>query len=80
MILTKAKPAESTPKEGDRKTTTHFAWWPKKVKEGVIWLESYERHYQYTVRKRFHMMMYLVIDAVLPAWDIIEERRVSKCA
>ncbi len=80
MILSKAKPPEPKPKEGDQRITTHFAWWPKKVKEGAIWLERYERVYEYTIKKRFHMMMYLVIDAVLPAWDIIEERRINPCA
>jgi hypothetical protein len=79
-MLTKAKPEDSRPKEGDRKVTTHFAWWPKKVKEGVIFLERYERHYQYRTRLRIHLLIYACIHAELPAWDIIEEKRIKPCA
>lgn len=80
MILSKAKPKEPTPKEGDRKVTTHFAWRPKKVKEGVIFLERYERHWLYMTRLRVHMIGYFMITPTLPAWDIIEEKRINACA
>jgi hypothetical protein len=80
LILTKAKPVEPKPKEGDRKVTTHFAWWPKKVKEGIIFLERYERHWQYRTRLRVHIIGYTLITPTTPAWDIIEEKRISICA
>lgn len=80
MMLTKAKPAEPMAKEGDHKTTTHFAWWPKKVKEGTVFLERYERHHQYRKRLRIHQVGYHIIPVDLPAWDIIEEKLISKCA
>jgi hypothetical protein len=79
MILKKSKPKEPTSKEGDKKVTIHFAWWPKKVKEGVVFLESYERHWQYRTRLRVHMIMYSIITPTLPAWDIIEEKRIKTC-
>jgi hypothetical protein len=75
MMLTKAKPEEPRPKEGDRKATIHFAWWPKKVKEGVVFLERYERSHEYRTRLRVHTIGYLMIMPTLPAWDIIEEKR-----
>jgi hypothetical protein len=80
MILAKAKPADPKPKEGDRKTTIHFAWWPKRVKEGVIWLERYERNWHYITRLRVHTIGYHMITPTLPAWDIIEEKRIKQCA
>lgn len=80
MILTKAKPKEPTPKEGDRKVTIHFAWWPKKVEEGMIWLERYEKHWLYRTRTRVHQIGYYCNLVTLPAWDIIEEKRIKPCA
>jgi hypothetical protein len=80
MMLTKAKPEQPKPKEGDRKVTTHFAWWPKKIKEGIVFLERYERHYQYRTRLRIHLLITAAISASLPAWDIIEEKRIKQCA
>lgn len=75
MILAKAKPKEPMPKEGDRKGTIHFAWWPKKVTEGIIFLERYERLYEFRTRLRVHAIGYLMIMPTMPAWDIIEEKR-----
>lgn len=80
MILTKAKPKDPTPKEGDQKITVHFAWWPKKVEGSVIFLESYERHWRYRTRLRVHSVGYMLFMPILPAWDIIEEKRIKPCA
>lgn len=80
MRLTKAKQETQRPREGDKKITTHFAWWPRSVKEGIIFLERYERHWQYRTRLRVHVIGYTLITPTLPAWDIIEEKRIKSCA
>lgn len=32
-----------TPKQGDTKTTVHYAWFPRRIGDNIIWLTQYER-------------------------------------
>lgn len=78
MIITKAIPKGPKPEEGDYKITVHFAWWPKKVKEGTIFLEKYKRVHEWRIRVRCHFISTYFYSVYAGAWDVVEEKRIMK--
>jgi len=41
-MVFKAKYAERTNNIGDTETVRHFAWLPVRIKDDIVWLETYE--------------------------------------
>ncbi|MGN6416096.1 MAG: hypothetical protein ACTHMC_01300 [Pseudobacter sp.] len=59
-------------KEGDRKTERHFAWWPKRVADNLIWLQPYWQVYEMYRAPFFDPILYRTIYNV-KQWKIISE-------
>jgi hypothetical protein len=64
---------------GDYKIKKVFAWWPKRVENKLIWLESYKRVYKYTIRQRpVFCQGYGVIDRLVYGdWDFVTEQLIE---
>lgn len=64
------------PKNGDFKITYHFAWWPKRVENSLIWLEKYSRAHKYVVKERvaFYPGVLRTFKAVWGKWELLGER------
>lgn len=62
------------PKEGDTKQVKKFAWWPKKVRDQLVWLEHYIVVYKFTIRERIHAFQgYGFLRVTGGGWDEIEK-------
>lgn len=75
-MMLKTIPIKAKPKEGDYKINKRFAWWPKRVQNQLIWLESYKVVYEFKIRKRAVFCQgYGVIDHVICGdWDFVTEQ------
>lgn len=72
-------PIKVKPKEGDTKQEKRFAWWPKKVGDRLIWLESYTVVSKFTIRERVHAFQgYGFLKVIGGGWDEIEEGLIEK--
>jgi len=81
-MMLEAKKVVADPTEGDFKFTYHFAWFPTQVDEGLIWFETYQKVYMYTIRDRVN---YIMNRLDLPVyfkgcggWDLIITKRKLK--
>lgn len=78
----KLKSIKNTPKpeEGDYKIAKRFAWWPLRVENKLIWLESYKEVHKYTWRHRnVYCQGYGVIDTVkCGGWDFVTKQLIAK--
>lgn len=75
----KTVPVKVKPKEGDTMTEKHFAWWPKKVEDKLIWLEYYNVHSKFVVRERVHdLFKYGLVKVTGGGWDVISEQLIQK--
>lgn len=72
LIKTKA-PA---PTEGEKKITRHFALFPSSTDDGIIWLEKFERVYEW--RYRLRLLYGLGFSMICGGWDLISTRRIEK--
>ena len=45
--------ADPTPKEGDTRNRSKFAWFPTQIADEVVWLEQYGIEEKYTMTVRF---------------------------
>lgn len=63
-------------KFGDTRVTRKYAWWPKRVEDKLIWLESYE--VVEIKSKRPRIVFAGNIPLVAPwGWDFVEERLIN---
>lgn len=71
----KTVPIKTRSKEGDLMEETRFAWWPKKVGNKLIWLESFTVVSKFTIRERIHAFQgYGFLKVNGGGWDVIEEK------
>lgn len=63
------------PKDGDLKAVKKFAWVPHWIGEVRIWLQRYEKHYKFRVRKRTTTLWptAIVYEGIWGDWDYINE-------
>lgn len=76
----KTYPKQSKPVEGDYKIKKCFAWWPKRVENRLIWLESYKEIYLFRIRERYHYIYKLGLIGPIKGggWDLITLQLISK--
>jgi hypothetical protein len=77
MLLKKPDPKDK-PCEGDVKITRHFALFPTKTDDGILWLEQYTKLWKFQIRPRQVGVGYSFITMNLPGWDVISTRRVDR--
>lgn len=70
-------PEKVKPKEGDQRIDKRFAWWPRRVKNRLIWLESYNKVYEFKVRKRVIIARWLYHEGHWGDWDLITEQLIT---
>lgn len=76
MKLATIKP-EPVHEHGDYKIEKHFAWWPRKVENKLIWLEQYKKVYCYRVRKRRLYFISASYTGVWGGWDFVTEKLIN---
>lgn len=74
MIIKRLQP-EQKPVEGDYRFENHFAWWPKKVGNEIIWLEKYVKVFQLIRRKRTHIFSGVILNVVGCGWDLVDVQK-----
>lgn len=79
MILKSMQP-KSKPNEGDYKIIKRFAWWPKRVQNQLIWLESYKVVYEFKIRKRavFCQGYGVIGEVICGDWDFVTEQLIKR--
>jgi hypothetical protein len=75
----KTVPIKIKPQEGDIKEEKHFAWWPKRVEDKLIWLESYKAVLKFVIRDRVHdFRQYGIMKVKGGGWDVVTEKLINK--
>lgn len=79
MILSKIKPVKK-PQHGDYKIEKHFAWWPVMIDGNKIWLEKYQKVYEFKVKFRRRYYSYIKIDwqGTWGEWELIAVQRITR--